>query len=100
MTALLLIHNVSGGAPAHILVLPIHTLSLVMHILGLQWTMFRACNEHFELSRSLPLDQKISSQLKQKKQYKEANGWGMATPKKNSWENPAKISWKYIERNH
>jgi hypothetical protein len=67
MTALLLIHNVSGGAHTHILVLPIHTLRLVMHILGLQWTMVRACNEHFELSMSLPLDQKISPRLKQKK---------------------------------
>ncbi len=80
------------------LVVPIHTLSLVMHILGLQWTMFRACDEHFELSRSLPLDQKISPRLKQNKKYKEAKGWGMATLKKNSWENPTKISWKHIEK--
>lgn len=74
MTALLLIHNVSGGARTHVLVLPIHTLSLVMHILGLQWTMFRASNEHFELSRSSPLDQKISPRLKQNKKYEEAKG--------------------------
>jgi hypothetical protein len=49
--------------------------------------MFRACNEHFELSRSLPLDQKISPRLKQKKN-------NTKRPKVEEWQHQKRIVGK------